>query len=127
METAHAPPADGTARELGAASEGSDTGSRGLETAAAPVVQQTAAHEKEAGNPPGFGPAVTQLPVELDVAVPVREFRVRHLLTLMPGQLIESQWNHGNDVPLAAGDVQAAWCEFEVMETQLAVRVTRLA
>jgi len=30
-------------------------------------------------------------------------------------------------VPLSAGDVQLAWSEFEVIEAQLAVRVTRLA
>ena len=65
--------------------------------------------------------------MELDVAVPVRDFRVRNLLALAPGQLIESQWGNGDDVPLAAGEVQLAWSEFEVVETQLAVRVTRLA
>jgi flagellar motor switch protein FliN len=75
----------------------------------------------------GFGPLVARLPVELDVGVPVREFRVRHLLALEPGALIESRWNHGIDLPLAAGDVQLAWSEFEVIETKLAVRVTRLA
>ena len=76
---------------------------------------------------PGFGPLVARLPVEMDVAVPVREFRVRHLLALEPGKVIESRWNHGNDLPLAAGDVKLAWTEFEVIETRLAVRVTRLA
>jgi flagellar motor switch/type III secretory pathway protein FliN len=76
---------------------------------------------------PGFGPLVARLPVELDVAVPVREFRVRHLLALEPGTVIESQWNHGNDLPLAAGEVTLAWTEFEVIETRLGVRVTRLA
>jgi hypothetical protein len=30
-------------------------------------------------------------------------------------------------MPLAAGDVQLAWSEFEVVDSQLAVRVTRLA
>ena len=70
--------------------------------------------------------AVAQLPVELDVAVPVRDFRVRSLLTLEPGQVIESQWTHGDDLPLSAGDVQLAWSEFEVVDSQLAVRVTRL-
>jgi len=30
-------------------------------------------------------------------------------------------------LPLAAGEVQLAWSEFEVIETRLAVRVTRLA
>ncbi len=76
---------------------------------------------------PGYGPLVARLLVELDVAVPVREFRVRHLLALERGTVIESRWNHGNDLPLAAGDVTLAWTEFEVIETRLGVRVTRLA
>lgn len=70
--------------------------------------------------------ASTRLPVELDVAVPVAHFRVRHLLALAPGQVVPSQWNHSGDVPLAAGAVQLAWSEFEVMDNQLAVRITRL-
>jgi flagellar motor switch protein FliN/FliY len=70
---------------------------------------------------------VARLPVELEVAVPVRDFRVRNLLSLEPGQVIETQWGHGEDLPLSAGDVQLAWSEFEVVDTQLAVRLTRLA
>ena len=69
---------------------------------------------------------IARLPVELDVAVPVRQFRVRNLLALEPGQVIESQWAHGEYMPLAAGDVQLAWSEFEVVDSQLAVRVTRM-
>jgi flagellar motor switch protein FliN/FliY len=69
---------------------------------------------------------VARLPVELDVALPVREFRVRNLLALEPGQVIETQWTHGEDMPLATGDVQLAWSEFEVVDSQLAVRVTRM-
>jgi flagellar motor switch protein FliN/FliY len=69
---------------------------------------------------------LARLPVELDVSVPVRGFRVRNLLTLETGHLIESEWGHGEDVPLAAGRVQLAWTEFEVMDTELAVRLTRL-
>jgi flagellar motor switch protein FliN/FliY len=69
---------------------------------------------------------VAQLPVELEVAVPVRDFRVHNLLSLEPGQVIETQWAHGEDLPLACGDVQLAWSEFEVVDTQLAVRLTRL-
>jgi flagellar motor switch protein FliM len=70
---------------------------------------------------------VSRLTVEVDVAVPVREFRVRDLLALAPGRLIESQWSNGDDLPLSSGPVQLAWSEFEVIDTQLAVRVTRLA
>lgn len=68
-----------------------------------------------------------RLPVELEVGVPLRDFRVRNLLTLAPGVVVESQWGHGDDVPLASGSVQLGWTEFEVIETQLAVRLTRLA
>ena len=75
------------------------------------------------------GPAspLARLPVELEVAVPVRDFRVRNLLALEPNIVIETQWGHAEDVPLGSGNVQLAWSEFEVVETQLAVRVTRLA
>lgn len=74
-----------------------------------------------------FPAPIPQLPVELAVGVPVRDFRVRQLLALAPGEVIESQWGHGEDLPLASGDVQLAWSEFEVVETRLAVRITRLA
>jgi flagellar motor switch/type III secretory pathway protein FliN len=70
---------------------------------------------------------LSRLPVELEVSVPVRGFRVRNLLALELSQLVESDWGHGEDVPLAAGEVQLAWSEFEVIDTALAVRVTRLA
>jgi flagellar motor switch protein FliM len=73
-----------------------------------------------------FSGPVARLPVELEVAVPVRNFRVRNLLALAPGAVVESQWSHGNDTPLAADQVRLCWCEFEVVETRLAVRVTRL-
>ena len=74
-----------------------------------------------------FQAPISQLPVELGVAVPVREFRVRQLLALAPGEVIETQWGHGNDLPLSVDEVQLAWSEFEVVETRLAVRITRLA
>ncbi len=78
-------------------------------------------------NPATLGADAARLPVELDVTIPVRDFRVRNLLALEPGQLIETQWGHGDDMPLSAGDVQLAWSEFEVVDTALAVRLTRLA
>lgn len=70
---------------------------------------------------------LARLPVEVDVAIPVRGFRVRNLLAIEPGHLIETQWSHGDDLPLAAGQVQLAWTEFEVQDTGLSVRVTRVA
>ncbi|HEU5351254.1 MAG TPA: FliM/FliN family flagellar motor C-terminal domain-containing protein [Terracidiphilus sp.] len=77
--------------------------------------------------PGGIPPAVALLPVELEVSVPVRGFQVKDLLALEAGAVIETQWAGGDDMPLSAGDVQLAWSEFEVVDTQLAVRVTRLA
>ena len=61
-----------------------------------------------------MSPLVARLPVELEVAVPVHDFRVRPLLSLEKGKVIETQWGHGDDLQLAAGDVQLAWSEFEV-------------
>jgi flagellar motor switch protein FliN/FliY len=74
-----------------------------------------------------LSPPLERLPVGLAVSVPVREFRIRNLLALGPGVLIETQWGQGEDLPLASGEVQLAWTEFEVVDTRLAVRVTRLA
>jgi flagellar motor switch/type III secretory pathway protein FliN len=78
------------------------------------------------GEPMALTPQLGRMPVELDVSVPIRNFRVRNLLALELSHLVESGWGPGEDVPLAAGDVQLAWSEFEVVDTQLAVRVTRL-
>ena len=72
-------------------------------------------------------PIVARIPVEMDVAIPLRDFRVRNLLALTPGQLIESDWDNGSDLPLLAGRMTLAWTEFEVVDTKLAVRITRLA
>ncbi|HWE83500.1 MAG TPA: FliM/FliN family flagellar motor switch protein [Terracidiphilus sp.] len=70
---------------------------------------------------------VMRLKVELEVSVPVGNFRVRNLLALEPGVVVESRWNYSDDLPLAAGRVQLAWTEFEVVDTHLAARLTRLA
>jgi flagellar motor switch/type III secretory pathway protein FliN len=67
-----------------------------------------------------------RLPVEVEVGIPVKGFRVRNLLALGPGAVVESEWKQGDDMPLAAGDVQLAWSEFEVIDARLAVRLTRL-
>ncbi len=82
--------------------------------------------EQQPADPLPFRKAIGRMPVEVDVVVPVPDFKARHVLALAPGQVIESHWNHGEDVPLRAGEVRLAWTEFEVIENQLAVRVTRL-
>jgi len=52
---------------------------------------------------------------------------VRNLLALEARQVIETAWTRGDEMPLAARDTQLAWTEFEVVESKLAVRITRLA
>jgi flagellar motor switch protein FliM len=121
MATAHPLPAAGQALAGEAPGRAAPAAEVSAGQALVPAPQQPEEDEEIA-----FGTEVARLPVELDVAVRVRDFRVRHLLALTPGQLIESQWGHAEDVPLAAGEVQLAWTEFEVAETQLMVRVTRL-
>ena len=69
---------------------------------------------------------IATLPVQLDVRIPLPEFRVSDLLTLAPGRVVASAWPSSNDVPLTCGDVQLVWTEFEVVDQTLAVRVTRL-
>lgn len=103
---------------------GSDAGEAGAaETGAALVATTAEVESEEAVSPVSPG---SLLPVELDVSVPVRQFRVRNLLALETGTVVESEWGHGSDVPLASGNVLLAWSEFEVVDSRLAVRVTRL-
>lgn len=95
----------------------------GQMAAEAALVQTTA--------PPGdagiaMNPVVARIPIEVDVAVPIRNFRLRNLLALEPGQVIESMWLRGEDLPFSAPGSQLAWTEFEVIDQRLVVRITRL-
>jgi hypothetical protein len=40
--------------------------------------------------------------------------------------VIETQWALGEDMPLTAKDAQLAWTESEVVESKMAVRLTRM-
>jgi len=66
------------------------------------------------------------LPVKLNVRVPLPNFRVSDLLSLVPGKVVASAWQSSEDIPLSCGDVHLVWTEFEVVDNTLAVRVTRL-
>jgi flagellar motor switch protein FliN/FliY len=100
-----------------------ESGTPAEETGAA-LVATTA--EVESEEPVASALPGNLLPVELDVSIPIRQFRVRNLLSLDAGTVVESEWGHGSDVPLASGNVLLAWSEFEVVDSRLAVRVTRL-
>jgi flagellar motor switch/type III secretory pathway protein FliN len=120
-------PVQGQVSGLGPSASGAAHGSAATAMVPSEAVPSEGSFPDIGQEPQPFSPTVMRLPVELDVMVPVRNFRVRNLLTLEPGRVIESQWGHGEDVPVAAGEIPLAWSEFEVIETQLAVRITRLA
>jgi flagellar motor switch protein FliN/FliY len=62
----------------------------------------------------------------MDVALPVVRFCVRDLLALAVGQVIPTAWPSGEDLPLAIEEVQLAWVEMEVVDQEMAIRITRL-
>jgi flagellar motor switch/type III secretory pathway protein FliN len=72
-------------------------------------------------------PVLSRLTVTLTAGIPLYRFKVRDLLRLETGQVIESVWPDTEDVPVNVGQVQLGWSEFEVVEQELAVRLTRLA
>jgi flagellar motor switch protein FliM len=67
------------------------------------------------------------LPMQLDVMVRLRRFRVQDLLALRKGTVVETVHEHSQDVPLICGSAVLLWAEFEMMAQKLAVRITRLA
>ena len=106
-----------------AASPSSDTA---MASGAGMLAAQTLLEETHHA-PLAITPPMARMPVALQVTVPVRDFRVRKLLAMAPGEVIESYWANGDDLPLSSGEVQLAWTEFEVVDSRLAVRITRLA
>ena len=72
-------------------------------------------------------PVLARVPLLLVVRVPVPRFTVRDLLALEAGQVLGTTWAPADDVPMCLRNVQVGWCEFEVVEAKLAVRLTRLA
>src|ERR1700727_1701482 len=72
-------------------------------------------------------PMLSELMMTVESGVALREFKVRNLLQLEVGQIIESSCADTDDVMVKVGQVQVGWSEFEVVEQRLAVRLTRLA
>ena len=109
--------------------------STNLQGPASPVTQEIAAEaaigeelelDLNGSKRMALNAATARVTVESDVAVPIRNFRMRNLLTLATGQVITTQWVEGEDMPLGARGAQLAWTEFEVIDQKLAVRITRL-
>ena len=72
-------------------------------------------------------PLLSRLPMRMTAAIPLPRFKVKDLLGLAAGQLVQSSWASTADVPLRVGAVQLSWSEFEVVDKRMAVRLTRLA
>ena len=70
---------------------------------------------------------VIALSCQLTVDMPLPEFKVADMLRLKRGSVINSHWRLGADVPLRVNGEVIAHGEFEVVGTQLAVRLTELA
>lgn len=68
-----------------------------------------------------------RVPLLITAGVPLPKFRVRDLLGLAVGQMIESNSASSEDVSVKVGAMQVAWSEFEVVGERIAVRLTRLA
>lgn len=69
---------------------------------------------------------LSQIGMTLRAEVALDGFRVRDLLGLAEGQVFETASPDTEDVPIRVGNVQLGWGEFEVVEQQMALRVTRL-
>jgi flagellar motor switch protein FliN/FliY len=69
---------------------------------------------------------VEQLSCDLSVHIPVRAFGVPDLVRLGQGAVVSAHWELMKEVPLEVSGRQVAWCEFEVMNGRLAVRITEL-
>jgi flagellar motor switch/type III secretory pathway protein FliN len=110
--------------------KGAATAAPNGETAIAPSLPGSLMHgdgHDEAGEGPQRDLRFDRMPMQLNVMVQVRSFRVQDLLALEKGTVVETIHEHTQDVPLECGGALLMWAEFELVGQRLAVRVTRLA
>jgi flagellar motor switch/type III secretory pathway protein FliN len=67
------------------------------------------------------------LPCRLSVQAPVPGFTLKDLLNVGPKSIIRSQLPTSASPPLRVNGEVVAWCDFEVLGSRLAVRLTELA
>jgi flagellar motor switch protein FliN/FliY len=70
--------------------------------------------------------ALSHLRVTMRAGVALNRFRVRDLLAMKEGQVLESLSPATEDVPVKVGRMQLGWSEFEVLEQRMSLRLTRL-
>ncbi len=83
--------------------------------------------ETPASGSPGAWARVQSLACDLTVELALPEVRVRDLMQMRPGWVIDSSWEVSADVPMRVNGVLIAWGEFEVVAGRLAVRMTELS
>ena len=67
-----------------------------------------------------------ELPCQLSVALEIPEFTIRDLLSLDCNSLVNARRREGAHVPILVNDVMVGWAEFDVIDGQLAVRMTEM-
>ena len=90
-------------------------------------MQQLVAQNPKLGSSPAAWERLRELACKLTIEIPVPHFTVAMLLRLAPGDLVNSEWLQGTDVPIQVNGKLIGWTEFEVLGDQLAVRITELA
>ena len=66
------------------------------------------------------------LPCMISVDLPLRRFRVRDLLRLDSGTVLETKIADAEDVPVVVNGQVIGWAEFEIVGHKLAIRMTEL-
>ncbi|HUO59301.1 MAG TPA: FliM/FliN family flagellar motor C-terminal domain-containing protein [Candidatus Acidoferrales bacterium] len=79
------------------------------------------------GSSPAAWDRLRELTCTLTLEISVPRFTVAMLLRLAPGDLVNSEWLQGTDIPIHVNGKLIGWTEFEVVDDQLAVRLTELA
>jgi flagellar motor switch/type III secretory pathway protein FliN len=85
-----------------------------------------AENKPETGAAPAWA-QVQDLPCDLTLELPLPGFKVRDLVQLRAGSVLDSEWKVGADLPLRVNGTLIAWGEFEVVAERLAARVTEIA
>jgi flagellar motor switch/type III secretory pathway protein FliN len=67
------------------------------------------------------------LPCTLALDLPVVNFTVGDLLSLVVGSIVETAYHQSADLPLRVNGQLVGWTEFEVVGERLAVRLTDLS
>jgi len=63
---------------------------------------------------------------QLSVEVRIPHFTVRNLLDLAPGSVLDTRYEEGSHLPVIVNGQIIAWGEFDVVDENLAVRLTEL-